>query len=635
MNPAAQRGWTVESGPERVGNERVWRLRLADGRRAVLAQLLPELAREVALRRRYVRDAEWLRDLAAPAVAEVIEVGPAPDPRDPSADPPWRLRADPDGQVLEAWMAARAPAPIDEALDLGVRLCRALAEVHRRGAVLRDLQPRQIVIGEGGRVWFTDVGLARADILSSRTASSLILEGSPYASPEHLASTRVDPRSDLYSVGVILWRALTGTTPFGDGPALLAQRGAVPRLSAARPEAPGQLDEILARCLGRRPEERFDSALELADALEGRGAPGKALSLAVCQACGRTLRAGLRMCLHCGRAAVQFRHDPGSGLALDLVKVKEDAIYLGPLRELLGAVSQPPFASLNFMTGDRRMYSKEERLSLIAVPARLWTDLSEDSARELEKRLQSGGVKVKRRSTRVQRRLARAATIGAPTSVVAVVLFAAALHPVLAATSALAFMASVLVMVRMRSARRGPLLSLRQAPAALPASDSLVARLLASIQGGDVQADVVEQLTELALLVQRLTDRRAELMGGARAEIDAVTAPVEPLVALLEKEVAGLVALDREMASLDEGVMVRALASSEARGEPPSRRESILSGLDRLRTLEDARVAHMRRLLDASALLRRAVELGLRVVDDEAVQRAELERARALLEDEG
>ncbi|HWM87257.1 MAG TPA: serine/threonine-protein kinase [Kofleriaceae bacterium] len=630
MNRAASRGWTIESGPERIGNEQVWRMRLADGRRAVLAQLVPELAREEALRRRYVRDAEWLRDLGAPVVAEVIEVGPAPDPRDPAADPPWRLRVDPDGELLEDWLRARAPAPVDEAVLLAARLCDALAEVHGRGAVLRDLQPRHVVIGE--RVWFTDVGLSRSDILSSRTASSLILEGSPYASPEHLRSTRVDPRSDLYTVGVILWRALTGTLPFGDGPALLAARGAQPRLSLARPGAPELLDSILERCLASRPEERFDSAPELAAALRGGSSPGKALALMACQACGVQLRMGLRLCLHCGKAAVQFRYQVGSDVALDLVKVKEDAIYLTPLRELLHAVSEPPARPLNFMVGDRRMYSKEERETLIALPARLWTDLSDDSARELEKRMTSAGVKVARRSTRSARRRRRAGATGMIASGAAMVVLFATLHPLLALLCLPAMLVSLGLLISSRGADRQPILSLRPSPAALlPAADSLVARLWATIQA-DAQPDVVEQLSELALLVQRLTDRRTELLGGARAELEAVTAPVEPLVAILEKQAAALVALDRELVSLDEGVMVRALAASEARGEPRARREAILSGLDRLRALEDARVAHMRRLLDASSLLRRTIELGLRVPDEEAMQRAELERARALLE---
>jgi hypothetical protein len=302
------------------------------------------------------------------------------------------------------------------------------------------------------------------------------------------------------------------------------------------------------------------------------------------------------------------------------------------LRELLEAVSEPPSVPLHFMVGDRRMYAREERDRFIALPARLWTDLSEDSARALEKRLTRDGVAVKRRSSRTERRRGRIggglAAVGVPASALAIV----AAQPLLVAAAIAACFVGLGLMISSRAAGRMPVLALRKAPAALPAADQLVARLLAAMDGA--QPDVVEQLTELALLVQRLTERRAELLGGARAELEAVTAPVEPLVAVLEREAAGLVALDRELASLDEGVMVRALAASEARGEPAAQREPVLAGLDRLRALEDARVATMRRLLDASALLRRAIEVGMRVVDEEAVQRAELERARALL-DEG
>jgi hypothetical protein len=98
--PAAVPGQTVLSDGERSGNERRWRVQLPDGRPAVVAQLLPELARDEALRRRYVRDAEWLAGLDVEGVARVFAIGPAPDPRDPAAEPPWRLRDDPPGELL-------------------------------------------------------------------------------------------------------------------------------------------------------------------------------------------------------------------------------------------------------------------------------------------------------------------------------------------------------------------------------------------------------------------------------------------------------------------------------------------------------------------------------------------------------
>ena len=97
-----------------------------------------------------------------------------------------------------------------------------------------------------------------------------------------------------------------------------------------------------------------------------------------------------------------------------------------------------------------------------------------------------------------------------------------------------------------------------------------------------------------------------------------VTAPVESLVGLIEREIAGLAAIDSELAGppgLDEGELVRRIARSEARGEPDSERAPIRDGLLRLRTLEDERARAMHRLLDAAGLVRRAVALGLGVRD--------------------
>jgi hypothetical protein len=182
----------------------------------------------------------------------------------------------------------------------------------------------------------------------------------------------------------------------------------------------------------------------------------------------------------------------------------------------------------------------------------------------------------------------------------------------------------------LRRKKRLRILELRPAPAALPAADPLIARLGALVAGG-ARPDVREQVTELAVLVSRLAEHRAAHFGAA-AEIVAVTGPVEPLVGLLEKQVAAVNRLDAELAELDEETLVRALAASEARGEPPSRRQSLLAGLDRLRALEDQRGALAQRLLEVSTLLRRAVATGLRVADPDAAQRAEIELAKAALE---
>ncbi|MEZ4450925.1 MAG: hypothetical protein R3B09_15700 [Nannocystaceae bacterium] len=185
--------YTVVAGPERVGSEQRWQVALADGRRGVLARLLPELAADPAIRRRYARDLARLRELEGCGLARLIEVGPSTDPSDPSAPPPWRLREDPPGEPLAAWIARRAPAPADEVARIGAAIADRLVSIHDRGVVLRDLAPRWIVVGEGGSITLTDVGLARVDILSTRTAASLLVEGSPYVAPEQLTRTVVDP----------------------------------------------------------------------------------------------------------------------------------------------------------------------------------------------------------------------------------------------------------------------------------------------------------------------------------------------------------------------------------------------------------------------------------------------------------
>jgi hypothetical protein len=629
---------SVTDGPTREGNELRWTVELSDGRAGVLAQLLPELARDDALRRRYVADIERTRALGAPSVAPIIALGPAPDPRAPDAAPPWRLRLAVPGVGLEAWLTARAPAPIDEAVELAARLADALAEVHGRGGIVRNLHPRRIALGADGAPWLTDLGLARTDILTTRTAASLVLEGSAYAAPELLARTAVDPRADLFGLGVIAWRALTGELPYGDGPAILRDEAPLPALDRVRADVPAFVDAAVRACLAWQPERRPRSARELAAMLRGeRPVPGEeALARVACQACGAALRPALRLCLACGRAAVQFaRSRDDEDFAIDLTKARDDAAFEHDLRGLLTAVAEGKVPRLAFLVGDSRWYSDHERKALLPVPARIAHGMTRRTARELARRFAEAGIAVKVRNVAANRRWLRigrrAVAGGVLTMALSPLAFAAAvpLGVVALATGALAVLAGTAAWVGGKPPKGAPLIALREAPTALPASDALVARL-ASLLGRATPADVRELVGELAALVQRLSDRRAELVGDD-AELAFATEPVAPLVALIARRVEALAALDRGLAELDEGALVRALALSEARDEPRSRREPLLAALDRLRELEDQRGAHLGQLLEAAALLRRSVELGLRVRDPAGDERRALTMARAAL----
>jgi hypothetical protein len=638
--PASALGLTIVDGPQRVGSEQRWHVRLADGTSGVLAQLLPELARDESIRRRWVRDVERMRALDVEGLAPVIEIGPQPDPRDPTAPPPFRVRRDPPGESLEDWLSRRAPVPIADACELVASIADVVHRIHLHGAVVRDLHPQRVVVDDGGSICLTDIGLARVDVLSTRTAASLVLEGSPYASPEQLARTIIDQRSDLYGLGVILFRALTGTLPFGDEPALLRDPDA-PIVGPAelRPDVPAAIDDVVRRCLDTRAQRRPESAAVLSAILRGDPSSGSATAIArvVCQSCSAPLRPGQRLCLSCGKLAVQFELATDAPHAVVLHKVKEDAEFLAALKRFLESVAEGDIPRLNFLVGDARMYSKEEQKRLIKLPVPVLGGLSEASARRIHARLHQLGIMTEVKAERALVKRSNVPMIVAVSGVAAVIgglLLAVgptAAVLIISGVIAVVTLIGVLIATKQRKPKelKPPLARLRSAPAALAASDPLVQRL-AELLSDRTQPDVREQVGELALLVQQLVDHRIE-NAGERAEIEAVTEPVAQLVDLVVRQVDALHRLDTALTTLDEGAMVRALAAAQARGAPASVRDELLADLDKLRSLEDERAHAFHRLLEASALLRRAVQLGLAVQDEAVAHDRQIKLALAAL----
>ena len=520
--PDAIPGQRVLDEPRRLRHELAWPIELPDGRRAVLAQLVPELAADLALRRRWVVDME--RSAARPGarLAPTLAIGPAPDPRAAGAEPPWRVRLDPPGQSLDARLR-RAPLPDDEVVALAGELADALQSLHAAGAVLRDLDPRAIVLGDDDRAWFTDIGHARLAILSSRTASSLLLESSPYVAPEALLGTVVDARADVYSLCVVLWRALTGDVPFEAS--LVAARTAVPDLAALRPTAPAPLVALVTRCLAHDPEHRPPTARDVADALRGKAADAAiALRRTPCQACGAAMTAGLRLCLSCGKQAVQFHRtaagDP-DGVALVLDKASEDSAFLTRLAGFYHAVATG-MPRLNFVVGDRRMYSKAELAQRHAVPAVLVADLQPDTAAALADRLRGDGFKIStttpRAVARKHRRATRIALGGLAGVAGSIALLAGGVGVAGVVPLSLSIGAALIGYIRRRragyQARRLPLGELRPTPAMLPAADAQVAAVAAAL-AATRSPDVRARLEELAVLVQRLCDAHRALAGDA------------------------------------------------------------------------------------------------------------------------
>jgi hypothetical protein len=286
--------------------------------------------------------------------------------------------------------------------------------------------------------------------------------------------------------------------------------------------------------------------------------------------------------------------------------------------------------------GSIHLYSDDEKIHRVRVPARLYGNLDQETADQLCEMLGSKGVPVQvvgRRDVAKAGAVALGVVVTAAMLITAFAMFEAFIAMGIAI--GVGVLGSLMAISRYQTRRAWvertlPAWRLRSLPAALPASDPLVSRLAALLYEG-TPADVRDVVGELALVVQRLVDHRANFVRD-RAEIDMLTAPVEPLVVQIEILVREVGQIGRELADLDEGAMVRALAASEARKEERSERTPILEALDRLRGLEDRRAAVFHRLLEAKSLLTRSVQMGLAVHDDGTEHERQLALAAATLD---
>jgi beta-lactam-binding protein with PASTA domain/predicted Ser/Thr protein kinase len=192
-----------------------------------------------------------------------------------------------EGQTLKELAAVRGPLSIREAIAYARQILAALRFAHRKGIVHRDIKPHNALIDDDGRVKVTDFGIARAGPASQMTEAGSIIGTAQYLSPEQARGGAIDQRSDLYSVGVVLYELLTGTVPFtGDTPVEIAMKhlSSVPEPpSARRPEVPRPLDQVVLRALAKDPDERYASAEEM-DAELARVAEGLPVSTETAEA---------------------------------------------------------------------------------------------------------------------------------------------------------------------------------------------------------------------------------------------------------------------------------------------------------------------------------------------------------------
>jgi eukaryotic-like serine/threonine-protein kinase len=187
------------------------------------------------------------------------------------------------GENLKEVVEREGKLPVAQALALTHQIARGLAFAHQHHVVHRDVKPQNVLLDESGTAKVTDFGIARSlDPGEELTQTGTLLGTSDYIAPEQASGQPVDARSDQYSLGVLLYELLTGEVPYpADSFMAVAMRhlrDPVPSVRDRRSDVPDRVDEIVARAMAKRPEDRFPStgammgAIEAALADTGEGA---------------------------------------------------------------------------------------------------------------------------------------------------------------------------------------------------------------------------------------------------------------------------------------------------------------------------------------------------------------------------
>ena len=244
--------------------------------RPVAVKLLPPAqAAEPGRRARFLREARTAARLSHPHIVPIHSV-------EEHGEFALFVMGYVEGETLAERVRRAGPLPPDEAMRVFQEVAWALAYAHQHGVVHRDVKPANILLERGtGRALVADFGIAQVHDADGTPADCEVAGTARYMSPEHLAGDPVDGRSDLYSLGVTAFEALTGRAiEPGLGPGLLSGVAVQP-VAEIRPDLPSRLAGIVDRCRAIDPAARFGSGEELADALDAARARRREVPLAV------------------------------------------------------------------------------------------------------------------------------------------------------------------------------------------------------------------------------------------------------------------------------------------------------------------------------------------------------------------
>jgi eukaryotic-like serine/threonine-protein kinase len=235
-------------------------------RRVAVKVLRRGLADDPTFLERFRREARAAAGLSHQGVAGVYDYGEL-------GGQPFIVMELVSGETLADRVATRGRLPWPEAFAVGEQVARALAAAHAHGLVHRDVKPANILLGTDGQAKVTDFGIAKATTSATLTGTGMVLGSANYVAPEQAQGDQVGPAADQYSLGCVLFEAVTGQTPYrgGSAVAIASQHvsAPVPDPREHRPDLPDRAAELIRRALDKEPGRRFVSAGAMADAIAG------------------------------------------------------------------------------------------------------------------------------------------------------------------------------------------------------------------------------------------------------------------------------------------------------------------------------------------------------------------------------
>jgi serine/threonine protein kinase len=236
--------------------------------RRALKVLAPEFAEDDGFRQRFIRESRLAATVEHENIVPIYDAGE-------SHDLLYIAMRYIDGSDLEAILKKKKRLPLREAISILDQVASALDKAHEQGLVHRDVKPANILIApnsrDGGHVYLTDFGLTkRTDSRTQLTKTGLFLGTLDYIAPEQVEGKDLDGRADIYSLGCVLYRCLTGDVPFQrdfDTAVIAAHIMAeIPKPTAVRPELPAELDDVVAKAMAKSRDDRFSTCRELIEA---------------------------------------------------------------------------------------------------------------------------------------------------------------------------------------------------------------------------------------------------------------------------------------------------------------------------------------------------------------------------------